>query len=190
MDLDDAIKFHGHLCPMFYLGLRMGDLALSELEREREDGAKLLAQVEYNNCITDGIQYTCGTTFGKNNLTIIEHGKFAATFHDLMTDKKIRIRVKNSVLHDTLSYGIKGQEVKSMPINDRQKAAVKLFKWGGEIVGTLKKKTDEELFNIGAGESLKPFGESSLEFEICENCGEAVLPDFSESGICRRCKAD
>lgn len=31
MDLDGALKFHGHLCPIFYLGLRMGSLLLVSL---------------------------------------------------------------------------------------------------------------------------------------------------------------
>jgi len=188
MELDQGIKFHGHLCPMFYLGMRLGDLALQELGRDKEDGAKLLAQVEFRNCIADGIQYSCGTTYGKNNLVYLDHGKFAASFHDLLTDKKIRLKVKNSILEDTLTYGVRGQKVKSMPVNERQKEAVKLFKWGKGIVDELKKKSDADLFEIDAGEALKPAAESSLGFMICEECGEAVLEEFSESGKCRRCQ--
>ncbi len=189
MDLDGAIKFHGHLCPMFYLGLRMGELALSELGRGREEGAKLIAQVEFRNCIADGIQYATGATFGKNNLVYLEHGKFAASFHDVVSDKKIRVRVKNEVLADTLAYGVRGQKVKSMPIKERQKEAVELFKWGSKIVEEIKKKPDDALFEVEKGKALRPAVEASLKFIICSECGEAVLEEFSSSGKCRSCQA-
>ena len=190
MELEGGIKFHGHLCPMFYLGIRMGDLALRELGREKEDGAKLIAQVEFRNCMADGIQYACGTTYGKNNLVPLDHGKFAASFHDLLTGKKIRLKVKNEILENTLAYGIRGQKVKSMPVKERQKEAIELFKWGRGIVDELKKKSDEELFDVGVGEALTPANEVALEFIICEDCGEAALTEFSDSGKCKRCQGD
>lgn len=182
------MKFHGHLCPMFYLGLRMGELALRELGRSKEEGAKLIAQVEYRNCMADGIQYVCGTTYGKNNLAYLDHGKFAVSFHDFLTGKKIRIRVKNEVLQDALAYGLRGQKVKSMPVGDRQKMVIELFKMGSDIIANLKKKPDVEIFVVEAGEELKLVAESPLELVICEECGEALLKDFSDFGRCRRCQ--
>lgn len=190
MDLDDAVRFHGHLCPMFYLGLRMGELALKNLGRQREDGAKLLARVEFRNCLADGIQYTCGATYGKNNLFYAERGKFATAFQDLASDKKLRIRVKNSVLEKTLAYGLKGQEVKSKPVASRQKDAAALFKWGREIVEEFERMGDEDLFEVVAGEALKPEPEAPLKFIICNKCGEAVLEVFSRGGRCGSCSGE
>ena len=46
-ELDKAAGFHGHLCPMFALGFRMGKKALNELGRGRENGVKLVAVVEF-----------------------------------------------------------------------------------------------------------------------------------------------
>ncbi len=172
---------------MFYLGLRMGELALKSLEREREEGAKLLARVEFRNCLADGIQYACGATYGKNTLLHDERGKFAASFHDLVSDKRRRVRVKNSVLERTLAYGIRGQEVKSMPASLRQKEAVHLFKWGKDIVEDLRRMSDDELFEIDTGEALKPEAEIPLKFIVCSECGEAVLEAFSKGGQCTSC---
>lgn len=188
MDLEGAMKFHGHLCPMFYLGLRMGELALRELERRREEGVKLVSQVEFRNCLADGIQYATGATYGKNNLTYLEHGKFAASFHDMVTDKKLRLRVRNDVLMDTLAYGLRGQKVKSMPMKERQKEAIQLFKWGSKIVEDLKKKSDEAIFEVEAGKALRPEVEASLKLVTCSECNEAVLEEFTSSGKCKRCE--
>ncbi|MEE8167634.1 MAG: FmdE family protein [Candidatus Hydrothermarchaeales archaeon] len=194
LELEEAVKFHGHLCPMFYLGLRMGEKALKELDRDREKGVKLLAAVEFRNCLADGIQYACGTTYGKNNLSYKEHGKFACSFHDLASNKTIRIRVKNQILEDTLSYGIRGKEVKSLPPTEREKEARDLLQWGQRIVNDLEKMQDEDLFTVTKGEAIYTEGVPSLEYVICTECGEVVLTGYLKlegaRKICKACRAD
>ncbi|MFQ6136573.1 MAG: FmdE family protein [Candidatus Hydrothermarchaeales archaeon] len=190
MDVEEAARFHGHLCPMFALGYRMGKKALEGLGREREDGVKLIAVVEFRNCFADGIQYVCGTTYGKNNLFYKENGKFAASFYDLVSGRSLRIRVDNEVLKDTLDYGLKGQVVKRLPPRDRKEEAKRLFQWGKEIVGKFDDMKDDELFRITKVEPFEAEEEPSLEFIICEECGEVVLEGFAkERGGRRLCKA-
>lgn len=179
MALDDAVRFHGHLCPMFYLGLRMGKLALKTLGRGKEKGLKLLAVVEFNNCLADGIQFVTGATYGKNALYYKEHGKFAASFYDLVTDKSIRIVVKNDVLEKVLEYGLKGEEVKSLPPKDRKKEADALFMWAKRVVEELKGMKDEELFDVGAALLFEADPIPSLAHLHCLACGEIVLADFA-----------
>ncbi len=189
-ELNEASKFHGHLCPMFALGFRMGKKALEELGRGREDGVKLIAVVEYKNCLADGIQYVCGTTYGKNNLFYKENGKFAASFYDLVSGKSIRVGIKNEVLEDTLGYGVAGQGVKRLPPDRRREDARKLFMRGKKIVERFEEMSDEELFKITEAEPFKAKEESSLDFVYCDGCGELTLTDFvNESGEKRLCNS-
>lgn len=176
--MEDAVRFHGHLCPMSALGVRMGRLALKTLARGREKGVKLIAVVEFNNCISDGIQYVCGTTYGKNNLFYKEHGKFAASFYDLATGKSVRIRIKNEVVEEALVYGKAAQEVRKLPPADREEEAKNLLNQGRKIVEKFDKMQDDELFSITEAPPFKPEEEPSLEHVYCEECGEIVLEDF------------
>jgi len=192
---EDAIRFHGHLCPMFALGLRMGELALEMLgeegeKREKESGVKLHAVIEYRNCLADGLQYVCGTTYGKVNLHYKPLGKFAATFHDLTTGKKIRIKIKNTITKKALEYGKQGAKVKAMPVNKREEHAKALFKLGRKIVEEFESRDNEELFEVSfndAGE-FRPENEASLNYGICKKCNELFLIEFSKSkNMCRVC---
>jgi formylmethanofuran dehydrogenase subunit E len=176
--MEDAVRFHGHLCPMFALGLRMGKKALKTLERGREEGVKLVAVVEYRNCLADGLQFICGTTYGKNNLYYREYGKFAASFYDLVSGKSMRIKVRGGVVEEALEFGLKGQEIKKLPPADRKREAEEHFKRGKEVVAKLEKMSDDELFEITEAPAFEPEPEPSLEHEICGKCGEVVLKDF------------
>lgn len=193
--IENAVAFHGHLCPMFALGLRMGSFALELLGRERESGVKMHAIVEYRNCLADGLQYACGTTFGKINLHYKENGKFAASFIDLSSGKAVRIRIKNNIIENALEYGKKAEKVKRLPVNEREREAKKLFEFGKSLVDGLMKKSNYELFDFNfvdekkAKEELEKFKiEESLEYGICENCGELFLITFSQNKKCRACK--
>lgn len=189
--MEDAVKFHGHLCPMSALGLRMGKKALKTLARGKEKGVKLIAVVEFRNCFSDGIQYVCGTTYGKNNLFYEEYGKFAASFYDLATGKSIRIRIENEVVEEALAYGMAAQEVKKLPPADREEETKRLFKQGREIVEKLNEMRDEELFSITEAPAFKPEKEPSLKHVLCEKCGEVVLEDFIKASngenVCIAC---
>lgn len=186
--MEDAVKFHGHLCPMFALGLRMGKTALKTLARGREKGVKLIAVVEFRNCLSDGIQYVCGTTYGKNNLFYEEYGKFAASFYDIATGESIRIRIENEAVEEALVYGVAAQEVKKLPPADREEETKRLFKQGKEIVEKLNKMEDEELFSITEAPVFKPEKEPSLKHVFCEKCGEVVLEDFIKvHNLCISC---
>lgn len=186
--MEDAVKFHGHLCPMYALGLRVGKRALKTLARGKEKGVKLIAVVEFRNCLSDGIQYVCGTTYGKNNLFYKEHGKFAASFYDLATGKSTRIRVNNEAVKEALVYGIAAQKVKKLPPANRKEDAEKLFGRGREIVEKFNKMTDDELLSITEAPPFKPEEEPSLKHAICEKCGELVLVDFIKvHDVCIAC---
>jgi formylmethanofuran dehydrogenase subunit E len=189
--MEDAVDFHGHLCPMSYLGVRMGRLALKTLARGKEKGVRLIAVVEFQNCLGDGIQYATGATFGKNTLFLKDYGKFAASFYDLATEKSVRIRVRNEVVEESLIFGIEGQDVKKLPPNDRKEAAGKILEKGKEIAARFAKISDEDLFEVTQAPYFKPAEEPSLKHMVCEECGEILLEDFVKEkdgkNVCASC---
>jgi formylmethanofuran dehydrogenase subunit E len=188
---DEAIKFHGHLCPMFALGVRMGDFALETLDRRREPGMKLVTVIEFRNCLADGIQFVTGATYGKNLLYYREFGKFAASFYDLESGKSVRIRIKNPILEKVLEYGREGERIKNLPVKERVEPTKKLMAWGKEMVGWLEGLSDHEIFTVGDAPGFIPDAVPSLEHSVCAICGEVVLDEFSieRNGerICKGC---
>jgi len=82
--IDRAKEFHGHICPFLVLGLRMSEIAMKRLgvaragvvESIRED---LVAIVEANNCLADGVQVATGCTLGNNSLVYLDLGKNSVT---------------------------------------------------------------------------------------------------------------
>ncbi len=188
MELEEGAAFHGHLCPMFALGVRMGKKALKELAREREAGVKLSCVVEFRNCLADGLQYVCGTTFGKNNLQYREEGKFAASFYDHVTNKAVRIAIKPPILKEVLKdYGRRGQEVKAMPPAERRKEAEQLLGKGREMAERLFKMEDSELFYITDAPPFEAPKEQELISVTCEECGELLVASFAREGRCKTC---
>ncbi|NOZ25951.1 MAG: formylmethanofuran dehydrogenase, partial [Nitrospirae bacterium] len=73
MTFEDAVRFHGHVCPGLALGYRVSDLVLRELGPRSED-EELVAIVENNSCAVDAIQVMTGCTFGKGNLIFRDYG--------------------------------------------------------------------------------------------------------------------
>ena len=176
--MEDAVRFHGHLCPMSALGVRMGRLALKKLARGREKGVKLIAVVEFKNCMADGIQLATGATYGKNTLFYREYGKFAASFYDLATKKSVRVRINNDAVEEALVFGKGAQDVKKLPPDNREEEAREILEKGREIAEKLDKMTDEELFETTEAPPFTPPEEPSLKHVHCEKCGEVVLEDF------------
>jgi formylmethanofuran dehydrogenase subunit E len=178
-DIKSAVSFHGHLCPMYYLGLRMGGNALKRLNRGRERGIKLQVVVEFANCFGDGIQFVVGATYGKNNLHLDDKGKFAASFYDVSSKKSLRLIMREDVLKKVLVYGRAGKDVKSLPHSDREEEAARLMEAGKEMVEWLKTLSDEELFSVSAPPGFKPVEGASLEYVKCKLCRELTLKEYS-----------
>lgn len=94
--IDKAKKFHGHICPFLVLGLRMSEIAMKKLGVARAGVAEtisedLIAIVEANNCLADGVQVATGCTLGNNSLIYLDLGKNAVTL--IRRGEKVGIRV-------------------------------------------------------------------------------------------------
>ncbi len=81
--LKRAKQFHGHICPFVSLGVKMSVIAMEKLGVKPDSiasvGEDILAIVEANNCMTDGVQIATGCTLGNNSLIYLDMGKNAVT---------------------------------------------------------------------------------------------------------------
>lgn len=94
--LDEAVAFHGHLCPGQVLGVRMtvaGCRAL-KLPHPQQAGKRLVVFVEIDRCATDAIEALTGVSLGKRTLKHVDHGKMAATFVDTTTGAAVRVAAR------------------------------------------------------------------------------------------------
>ncbi len=90
--LAESAALHNHLCPRQVLGVRMGLLAgeLLHIELPHPD-KRLFTFVETDGCGLDGIAVATGCTAGHRNMRVMDYGKMAATFVDVITRESIRI---------------------------------------------------------------------------------------------------
>ncbi|MBU7013791.1 MAG: formylmethanofuran dehydrogenase subunit E family protein [Theionarchaea archaeon] len=128
--LDQAKAFHGHLGPYLVLGLKMGLLATTLLEKSHfELQAEIhTGRVPPRSCIVDGIQLATGCTMGKGNITLAEDAEVYGVFS---TDTAhVRLDMKEEVLTS---------------IHDVPREELELF------ARTLFTRNDEELFDVSHG---------------------------------------
>jgi formylmethanofuran dehydrogenase subunit E len=93
-----SAKHHQHLCPRQVLGIRMGLLGLRQLdllskEEYLFDNTKkrLLTIVETDGCGADGVAVATSCHVGRRTLRVVDFGKMAATFIDIVTERAVRI---------------------------------------------------------------------------------------------------
>lgn len=109
--LERSVAEHGHLCPGQVLGVRMTMAALSELGLEIPPPRKrLLAVVETDRCAVDAIASVSGCSLGKRSLKLIDYGKMAATFIDLLTGEAVRVAVRDDSREGVTDYAPSGPE--------------------------------------------------------------------------------
>jgi formylmethanofuran dehydrogenase subunit E len=90
--LAESAARHRKLCPRQVLGVRMGLFAGELLNLELPHPEKrLFTFVETDGCGLDGIAVATGCSVGRRNMRIIDFGKMAATFVDVVTRESIRI---------------------------------------------------------------------------------------------------
>lgn len=123
--LKRGVEFHGHLGPFLVLGLRMGLLALRELNSEGH--FDLRATVETGttppiSCLIDGIQLATGCTLGKGNITVLHHGRARATFSK--DERKLTVELLPQVIDL-----VKGGDVETLARRVAELEVEELFRW-------------------------------------------------------------
>lgn len=90
--LENSAALHRHLCPRQILGVRIGFAGADMLgiEVPRSD-KKMLVIVETDGCFISGIQTATGVGVNYRTLRVVDYGKVAATFVNIVSGEAIRI---------------------------------------------------------------------------------------------------
>lgn len=96
--VERARDLHGHICPFLVLGLRMAEIAMERLGVGRAGvaesvGEDIVAVVEVNNCLVDGVQIATGCTLGNNSLIYLDLGKNALTLFRRGSSRGVRVYI-------------------------------------------------------------------------------------------------
>lgn len=169
-DLQEVVKFHGHLCPGLLIGYRAAKAAAQYLGLSPSQDEELVAVVENNSCSVDAFQYLLSTTFGKGNLIWHDHGKQVFTVIDRGRQRAVRV----SFVGDSLKH--KGRDGKL----DRQAFARDLLTAPQEQVVALR------------GVPPEPPAEAVIEPSlICARCGEPTQASrtvkIGDRVLCKPC---
>jgi formylmethanofuran dehydrogenase subunit E len=103
--IEQATEFHGHLGPFLVLGIRMGLLALRELNSPGYEGIEALVKTGNTpslSCLLDGIQISTGCTMGKGNIATVSLGRAEADFS--ADEKRVTFRVRDEIVDEIKSW--------------------------------------------------------------------------------------
>jgi formylmethanofuran dehydrogenase subunit E len=101
--LKEGIKFHGHLGPYLVLGVLAGEFALKKLGAKKYFGLNVKvrgANIKPKSCLIDGLQLSCGTTYGKGNIQKRAGKEIKILFSNLKNNKKIKLTLKRSLVKE------------------------------------------------------------------------------------------
>ncbi len=173
----DAAQMHGHFCPGLAMGVMMATTAM-QMIRGNSDGLEdLLAIVETNNCVSDGIQFITGCTFGNNALIFKDYGKVAFTLTkrdgkgiriSSRADAKSYMKEAHPLFSDSYKKVVGEQD-------HSEEEIVKFKKLGVEKAFATLTLNFDRLFDIEEVEVEVPPYAPSHESIICEKCGEPVM---------------
>jgi formylmethanofuran dehydrogenase subunit E len=149
MELEGAIKFHGHLCFGLCVGFRASKLALEYLGMEKSKDEELFVIAENRSCAVDAIQCVAGATAGRGNLLIKDFGKHAYAFASREKKRALRIVLR----YESFSG-----------INDQKSRIKKILDADGE-----------DVFNVGEVKiKIPPVARVEVSVQ-CHNCKEPVM---------------
>jgi formylmethanofuran dehydrogenase subunit E len=100
MNWESAKSFHGHLGPWLALGIKIGNTAIEKLEARRLFG--IMVDVECPlapppSCLIDGLQWSTGATYGKQNLHAVDADKVKVTVRNKDTNRQIQFELKPEI---------------------------------------------------------------------------------------------
>lgn len=169
-DLQEAVRFHGHICPGLLIGYRAAKAAAQALGLEHSQNEELVAVVENGSCSVDAFQALLSTTFGKGNLKWLDHGKQVFTLTDRRRNRAVRVAFTGDCLRPRQPDGSVDREAFSR---------------------ILLEAPDSQLLKV---EEVPPAPPEMAHIEpslTCARCGEAVQESKSLSmagqTLCRPC---
>lgn len=179
--LEDLLRqltaFHQHLCPRQVLGVRMGLLAGRLLGLNVPcNNKRLLTLVETDGCAADGVSMATGCRVGNRTLRVIDFGKVAATFVDILNGHAVRIIPSPLSRERAWDYASDAEN-----------------KWKAQLVGYQHLPDNELLIvqHVEITESLEKLLSKPGYRVKCQQCGEEIINEreVTQSGmvLCRAC---
>jgi len=173
----EAGKMHGHYCPGLAMGVMAATRAMQELDAESDGLEDLLAIVETNNCLADGVQFVTGCSFGNNSLIYHDVGKTAITLTK-RSGKGFRVVSRPDsqayIRQSFPEFDNYYEEVVARKNRDPEIVAAYRKSGVKRSFGTLKLDFDR-LFDTMWVEVEVPEYAPSHDDEICHKCGESVM---------------
>ncbi|MFP4180764.1 MAG: FmdE family protein, partial [Spirochaetaceae bacterium] len=181
-----SAQLHGHFCPGLSLGVMAAveglhgfaeliGLSVSDLMKA-EGLEELLAIVETNNCMTDGVQAVSGCSFGNNGLIFHDLGKTALTLGN-RTGRGLRLTAGNDyrsiIDREVPAFTPSFEEVVSAHGRDPEK--VRRFKAVSAEASFAVLKASSEIFSFEEVELDVPGYAEMQENRVCSRCGETVM---------------
>lgn len=170
--MEDAIEFHGHLCPGIVIGYRVGTYAAEQF-KDRSEDEELVVVVENKSCAVDAIQVINGCTFGKGNLVFKDLGKHVYTFFKRGERNALRISVNprkrsNDEKYNELFPKVRNGTATAEELEEfRKRHAEKAY--------AILDIPDEELFTVKNVETEPPEKAMVYRSIACAECGEEAM---------------
>ncbi len=172
-DLQEAIRFHGHVCPGLLIGYRAAKAAQAHLGVSRPEDEELVAIVESDGCGIDAIQWLLGCTLGKGNLIYQDHGKQVYTVICRERQRAVRLAAKPGLFSRSPEQEAVFQKVMSCQATQQEKEAFRAFQ--KEKVAAMLQANVQELFTVTDVAPEVPGKARIFKSVTCEYCGEPVM---------------
>ena len=172
-----AGTIHGHYCPGLSLGVRASAYLMNEIKEISDGMEEVIAIVEANNCMSDGIQYVTGCTFGNNSLIYRDFGKNAVTL-SRRDGNGIRVSVNPDYRNGLEKNFPEYFELFNKVVRDRagNEEDYSLFKqYGKEVSFNMLKMDFDSLFSIKKVKADIPEYAPIYDSILCDRCKENVM---------------
>jgi len=173
MDIEGAVRFHGHWCPGLATGARVAEVALREIGPHSTD-EEVVAIVETDNCAVDGIQYFTGCTFGKGNLIHRDYGKNSFTFIRRSDGKAVRVVSRPDAwpTPDRAEQALRARVREGRGTTDDLRRVDELRQ---ERIAAIMRRPLDDLFEIREVTMEIPEEARIHASMICAGCGESTM---------------
>jgi len=172
-DLQEAIRFHGHVCPGLVMGYLAAKAARDHLQVERPEDEELVAVAESDGCGVDAVQSLLGCTLGKGNLIYRDRGKQAYTIICRKKGRAVRVAAKPGLFDRTPEQEAAFQKVMSGTATEEEQAVFREFQ--RERLEWMLKARTEDLFTLTEVSPDVPGKARIFKSVTCDYCGEPVM---------------
>ncbi len=169
-----CVDFHGHECPGLAIGFRAAREGMKWIAANRSQDEEIVAVVENDACGVDAVQVLTGCTFGKGNLVHMDHGKQVFTFFN--RDRQCGVRISKRADSNLI-----GDRYRELMLRVRDKRATReeheeMNITRRRIISTILGMSREALFAVTEPDIAVPEKARVQASELCQCCGEPVMP--------------